>query len=101
MKLHCYIDDYIVVTSKSKASEQFAMLCDLLDELGLPMNKDKLTPPSKRITCLGIDIDIENNTMSIAQNKVKAIYAECLAVSKKTVLSKQAFQSLLGKLIYI
>ena len=27
--------------------------------------------------------------------------AECLAVSNKTVLSKQAFQSLLGKLIYI
>ena len=91
VKLHCYIDDYIVVTSKSKASEQFTMLCDLLDELGLPMNKNKLTPPSKRITCLGIDIDIDNNTMSIAQDKVKAIYADCLAVSKKTVLSKQAF----------
>ena len=101
VKLHCYIDDYIVVTSKSKASEQFAMLCDLLDELSLPMNKDKLTPPSKRITCLGIDIDIDNNTMSIARDKVKVIYAECLAVNKKTVLSKQAFQPLLGKLIYI
>ena len=99
VKLHWYIDDYIVVTSKSKASEQFAMLCDLLYELGLPLNKDKLTTSSKQITCLGIDIN--NNTMSITQDKVKAIYAECLAVSKKTVLSKQAFQSLLGKLIYI
>ena len=59
IKTDHYIDDYIVVTSKSKASEQFAMLCDLLDELGLPMNKDKLTPPSKRITCRGIDIDID------------------------------------------
>ena len=101
VKMHCYIDDYIVVTSKSKAFDQFAMLCDLLQELGLPMNGDKLTPPSKRITCLGIDIDIDNNTMSIAQDKVDDIYTECLAVSKKTVLSKQAFQSLLGKLIYI
>ena len=95
VKMHCYIDDYIVVTSKFEASDQF------LEELGLPMNGDKLTPPSKRITCLGIDIDINNNTMSIAQDKVNAIYTECLAVSNKTVLSKQAFQSLLGKLIYI
>ena len=100
VKMHCYIDDYIVVTSKSEAFDQFTMLCDLLQELGLPMNGDKLTPPSKRITCLGIDIDISNNTRSIAQDKVDTIYTECLAVSKKTVLSKQAFQSL-GKLIYI
>ena len=101
VKLHCYIGDYIVVISKPKAAEQFAMLCDLLHEQGLPLNKDKLTPPSKQITCVGIDIDINNITMSIAQDKVKAIYVECLAVSNKTVLSKKAFQSLLGKLIYI
>ena len=94
VKLHCYIDEYIVVTSKSKAAEQFEMLCDLLHELGLPLNKNKLTPPSKQLTCLGIDIDINNNTMSIAQDKGKAIYAECLAVSNKAVLSKQAFQSI-------
>ena len=101
LKLHCYIDDYIVVTSRSKAEKQFTLLCDLLHELGLPLNKDKLTPPTKRITCLGIDIDVDNNTMSIAQDKVKDIHTECLAVSKKTFLTKQAFQSLLGKLIYI
>ena len=99
-QLHCYIDDYIVVTSNSKAAEQFALLCDLLHELGLPLNKDKLTPPTKQITCLGIDINIDNDTMSIAPDKVKTIYAECLAVSNKTSLSKQAFQSLLDKLIY-
>ena len=101
VNMHCYIDDYIVVTSRSEAVDQFTTLCDLLHELGLPINGDKLTPPSTRITCLGIDINIDNNTMSIAQDKVDEIYNECLAVSNKTVLSKQAFQSLLGKLIYI
>ena len=38
VKLHCYIDDYIIVTSKLKATEQFSTLCDLLQELGLPLN---------------------------------------------------------------
>ena len=37
--------------------------------------------------------------MSITQDKLETIYEECLADSK--YLSKQAFQSLLGKLIYI
>ena len=100
-KLHCYIDDYIVVTMKLKATEQFSTLCDLLQELGLPLNIDKVTPPTRSLTYLGIHIDIDNNTMSIAQDKLEVIYEECLAVSNKNVLSKQAFQSLLGKLIYI
>ena len=97
VKIHCYIDDYIVVSSKHKASQEFTSLCDLLCELGLPINKSKLTAPTKNLTCL----DIDTNTMSIAQEKLKAIYAECVAVSNKNILSKQAFQSLLGKLIYI
>ena len=77
------------------------MLCDLLDELGLPINASILTPPTKQLTCLGIDINIDTNTMSIAEDKLEAIYAECIAVSNKNSLSKQAYQSLLGKLIYI
>ena len=101
VKLHCYIDDYIVVSSKHKASTEFTLLCDLLDELGLPINASKLTPPTKQLTCLGIDINIDTNTMSIAEDKLEAIYAECIAVSNKNSLSKQAYQSLLGKLIYI
>ena len=87
--------------SKLKATEPFSTLCDLLQELGLPLNKNKVTPPTKKLTCLGIDIDIDNNTMSIAQDKLSTIYEECLAVSNKKYLSKQSFQSLLGKLIYI
>ena len=100
VKMHRYIDDYIVVTAKLKATEQFSMLCDLLQELGLPMNKN-VTPPTTKLTCLGIDIDIDNNTMSIAKDKLNTIYEECLAVSNKKYLSKQSFQSLIGKLIYI
>ena len=45
IKLHCYIDDYIAVVPKTKAEEKFKYVCDLLTELGLPLNCDKLTPP--------------------------------------------------------
>ena len=39
--------------------------------------------------------------MSITEDKLKAIYAECVSVSNKNSLSKHAYQSLLGKLLYI
>ena len=97
----CYIDDYIAVVPKSKAHTAFYRLCDLLNELGLPINSDKLIPPTKRLTCLGIEFNIENNTMSISKDKLEAIYTEYVEVSTKTSLSKHKYQSLLGKLLYI
>ena len=39
--------------------------------------------------------------MSIDRPKLQSIYAECVATSKKHHLSRSAFQSLLGKLLYI
>ena len=92
---------YIAVLPSTKADHVFQRLCALLDELGLPINYEKLTPPTKKLSCLGIDIDIDNNTMSIAEDKLKEIYAECIKVSTKTVISKRHYQSLLGKLLYI
>ena len=101
IQLTCYIDDYIGVVPKSKAEGVFKRMCALLHELSLPINQNKLTAPTERLTYLGIDIDIENNTLSISEDKLKAIYPECLEVSTKTVLSRQKYQSLLGKLLYI
>ena len=101
VNLRCYIDDYIAVLPRVEADHIFQRLCALLDELGLPINYDKLTPPTKKLSCLGIGIDIDNNTMSIAEDKLKEIYAECLNVSTKTIISKSHYQSLLGKLLYI
>ena len=64
--LRCYIDDYIAVAPRAKADHIFQRLCALLNELGLPINHDKLTPPTKSLSCLGIHIDIDNNTISIS-----------------------------------
>ena len=44
IKIHCYIDDYIAVLPKPKADEKFQFVCDLLHEVGLSLNRDKLTP---------------------------------------------------------
>ena len=70
IKLHCYIDYYIPVVPKAQAQEKFQCVCALLHELGLPLNCDKLTPPppTRRLTALGIDIDIGKNTISMTKD---------------------------------
>ena len=99
--MFAYIDDYIIVSSKEEADRAFKQLSELLDELGLPMNPDKRVSPTKALTCLGINIDIARNVLSIDSNKLQAIYDESCRVRHKKKLNKKGMQSLLGKLIYI
>ena len=100
-KMFPYIDDYILVTHRDKALDAFRCLVHLLTELGLPMNPDKLCPPSTSLTCLGVTIDLVHQTLSIEDAKIKAIWHECHAILGKTYLSRNKFQSFLGKLLYI
>ena len=100
-KMFAYIDDYILVSPKATADAHFRRLASLLTDLGLPSNPDKQTPPSRTLTCLGIQIDLDLNTMSIDSEKLSSILTECMAIRNKKYLSRTAFQSLLGKLLYI
>ena len=83
--LHYYIDDYTAVSPEDTAAQAFHQLCDLLKELGLPLNKDKLTPTIKCLCCLGIGVNIVNKTMGIHSGKLLEIN-KCLIVQHKTHL---------------
>ena len=99
-----YIDDFIIVSPKHKAHQAFHALYDLLTELGLPINPDKCSPPpppSKVLTCLGIEVNTITNTISITQSKVQSILDECLSIYSKKHISRHTYQSLLGKLLYV
>ena len=100
-KMFPYIDDYILVTHRDKADDAFQYLVHLLTDLGLPMNPDKLCPPTTSLTCLGITINVEQHVLSIEDTKIKAIWQECCSIFSKTYLSRNKFQSLLDKLLYI
>ena len=95
-KTFAYIDDFILMNPKSKAQQAFDTLTDLLQELGLPMNSDKTTPP-----CLGICIDLDTNTLNIDAENIGTIYDQCMKSLCKTTISKKHLQSLLGKLLYL
>ena len=96
-----YIDDGLFILERHSADMQFRFALDLITNLGLPINLDKLCFPGDVVTCLGLVIDIPRNTLSVDSEKLADIAQHCEFCSQKTFLSKRAFQSLLGKLFYI
>ena len=100
-KIFAYIDDYIGISDACDAKRHFNDLHALLIHLGLPINQQKLSPPSKTLTCLGVHIDIPKASLSIDQEKLISIHKECFHIADKKYLSRKNFQSLLGKLIYL
>ena len=57
--------------------------------------------PTRSLTCLGICIDIEKNTLSIDNGKIEAIYEHCVNTIHRKTISRRQLQSLLGKLLYL
>ena len=100
-KMFAYIDDYILISLEKDAQRHFQHLASLLTELGLPSNPDKQTSPCRKLTCLGKQIDLDANTLSIQPDKLQSIHLECINVSTRRHLTRTQYQSLLGKLLYI
>ena len=65
------------------------------------MNQNKLSPPTRTLTCLGVTIDLDKNSIYIEKSKMEDIYNECILTRSKKCLTRHQFQSLLGKLIYL
>ena len=96
-----YIDDIIGHSMCSEAHKAFDYLKKLLLELGFQLSENKIVTPSTKVTCLGVDINSENFTVSITQEKLKDILHVCKSWATKTTCTKRELQSLLGKLLYI
>ena len=60
-----YIDDIIGNATVSKANHSFQQRTSLLAELGLTISPKKLVLPTTKCTCLGIEIDTIESTLSI------------------------------------
>ena len=99
--MYPYIDDCVFILNSHNALEKFQFAYSLIEGLGLPINPNKVAYPNKCVSCLGIRVDIDKNTISIEPEKIAEIHTHCIEASRKIYLTKRAFQSLLGKLFYI
>ena len=62
LHIFAYIDDFIIVSEENDAMRHYHALFDLFTELGLPMNQNKLSPPT-RTHALGLPL-ISTRTQS-------------------------------------
>ena len=96
-----YIDDVIGFGTISTAKPSFDTLTQLLKTLGLDISIKKLVQPTTKATCLGVEVDTENFTVAIPQEKVGEILEKCNQWTGKTQCTKNELQSLLGSVLYI
>ena len=100
-KVTNYLDDIIGHSVCSQASKSFQTLHQLILDLGFEISQKKLVTPSTRVTCLGVEIDTVNFTVSITKDKVREVLDMCQIRQNKKTCTKRELQSLLGKLLYI
>ena len=91
-----YIDDLIYIGLPSKIHQSYQFLLSLLKDLRLEVSDSKLVPPSTCVTCLGIQVDTVNKTLSIPEEKLQEIKNMCKTWTHKKIVTKQQYQSLLG-----
>ena len=84
-QIFAYINDFILVSQETDTDCHFDKRSALFTELGISMNTDKRTPPTRSLTCLGITIDLDNNSLSIDKYKLEEIYTECIKVRLSTL----------------
>ena len=78
-----YIDNLIGCDKLEFAVKAFAFLQNLISELGLVISEEKLFAPQNCIPCLGIDVNIQTETISIPGAKLAEIVALCKAWTQK------------------
>ena len=102
IKARMYLDDLIVVAETKKEAEvHYNRVKGLFSELGLPEAADKAQPPSTKVRWLGIDICSQTMCLSIPEAKLGEITAEIGRCYNKRTLHRRAYESLLGKLLYV
>ena len=98
--MYNYIDDVICIHKRPYANAEFDLLFSLFEFLGVPVNPKKVVPPSRTLTCMGIDVNVDTKQLTIPHQKVSDILDLCKVYIKAKAITKKQLQSLLGKLLY-
>ena len=83
----------------STATSDFQVLGDLLRSLGLQQSSEKSCSQSPVMICLGIQLDMNNFTLSVSSERLCEIERLLDQWLPKHTATKSTLQSLVGKLV--
>jgi hypothetical protein len=96
-----YQDDYLVIGQDyDQALDVFTVMLNLLRQLGLPVNYNKLVHPTTCLTFLGLQLDTIRCEVSLPADKLESIRACVNEFSLMKRANKQQLQRLAGRLSF-
>ena len=98
-QLH-YLDDFLLMGPHGSLScaRALQITLDTCSQLGVPVATHKTEGPVSRLTFLGIQIDTQEMTLSLPEEKQTRILGLVLSWRSKQTASKRELQSLIGHL---
>ncbi|EDO30391.1 predicted protein [Nematostella vectensis] len=96
-----YIDDFYGAAMPDVSQDEFNRMNSVFDELGLVASAAKDVLPCYCMTCLGVEIDTLDMTLTVPQFRVTELQGELNEWLTRTLYSKRDLQRLLGKLSFI
>ena len=92
-----YLDDIVIIgPTPQLAATHYDQTLHLLRELGLQVAVSKLQPPSTQVKWLGIDFDVEKNSISIPEPKLREIQRCMAAAARSKTITKKQLQRIIG-----
>ena len=64
-----YVVDVIGFKLPSRSNDAFQYLQDLLKKLGFSLNEKKIVSPQTKVSCLGVEVDTVNFTVTVPPEK--------------------------------
>ena len=96
-----YLDDFIGISSPDKAFHDYDTCGSLLRDLGLQESPSKALPPSRVLTCLGVEVNSLALTLSVTPEWLQELETLLLQWTTQRSAMKSELQSLVGKLLFV
>ena len=96
-----YLDDFIGASPPTLATSHFHELGESLHHLGLGEAAAKSCPPSPVMTCLGVELNTLDFTLSVDSDRLAEIESLLHTWLHKRTTTKSSLQSLVGKLVFV
>ena len=96
-----YLDDFIGASPSTLATSHFHELGELLHHLGLEEAAAKSCPPSPVMTCLGVELNTLDFTLSVDSDRLAETESLLHTWLHKRTTTKSSLQSLVGKLVFV
>ena len=97
----CYLDDFFLCEySYARCVEALASLISLLRSLNFRINWKKVVDPCRRMTFLGVQIDLDQGKLTLDPEKATDLCDLLSATSQKTQVSKSLLQTVAGRLVW-